>query len=113
MAIVRALRMPFLTFCCSFASFKGQEWLVLTGNQGQLILIDVPNPGRGWSVGVECGVWVWSVDVECGSSSPVSDHILISLIRIKLDVIQQVLQIPWGGRGYELEGVVWRRGYWL
>ena len=44
MSVVRTLRVPDVTFCCSFAQRDGREWLVLPGSKGQLTMFDIQNP---------------------------------------------------------------------
>lgn len=45
MAVVRTLRVPFVTFCCSFVKLPGGERLAVTGARGQLTLLDIKNLG--------------------------------------------------------------------
>ena len=45
MAVVRTLRVPDATFCCSFVQRQGRGWLALPGSCGSLTLIDIQNPG--------------------------------------------------------------------
>ena len=45
MSVTRTLKVPDVTFSCSYVQKEGRAWLVVPGSKGQLTMFDVQNPG--------------------------------------------------------------------
>ena len=46
MSVTRKLKVPDVTFSCSYVQKEGRAWLVVPGSKGQLTMFDVQNPGE-------------------------------------------------------------------